>query len=116
MELTRQENARLEAEERERQKEEAAAEKERMKAEAAAEKERLKEEAAAARAQAREEAAAQRAAEAEERRKKQAVTSVASTAAGTVEGRSATPSAAWWEAVSEKDLAAMSEPSLDGVF
>ena len=84
MELTRQENARLEAEERERQKEEAAAEKERMKAEAAAEKERLKEEAAAARAQAREEAAAQRAAEAEERRKKQAVTSVASTAAGTV--------------------------------
>ncbi len=84
LEQTKQENAQREAEEKERMKEEAAAEKERMKQEAAAEKERLKQEAAEERARQKEEAAAIKAAEAEERRKKQAVSSVASSAAGTI--------------------------------
>ena len=81
---TKQENALREAEERERLKEQAAAEKERLKREAEAEKQRLKEEAAALREKEKEEAAILKAAQAEERRKKQAVSSVASTAAGTV--------------------------------
>ena len=84
MELTKQENALREEEEKQRRIEEAAAEKERMREEAAAEKQRLKEEAAAQREAEKAELAAERAAAADERRKKQAVSSVASTAAGTV--------------------------------